>query len=211
MWLLMNHLRNRILNVLFDLLYGRLVFFHEPAGNALFGESWHKRRLWCLADLPAGSMVVDVGAGEGRLVDEARRRGIRISGFDPSRRMRESASRRGVQIAAGTSYGLPLEQGSVGRVVVTYPGKWIGDERTWVEFDRVLDRPGEVRILVGGSYESGSGARVRSTLVRLAYGSGSRPKLSLPAAKRRGFIVKHVRRRDRWGTAHYYVAGRPDA
>lgn len=204
----MNRIRHRILNTLFNLLYGRIVFFHEVVGRILFGESWHGRRLALLDALPSASRIVDVGAGDGRLIEAARKRAIAVEGFDPSRSMRARAFQRGVAVANGQSFDLPVPSGSVDIIVATYPGPWVAEPATWTEFDRVLAVDGIAHLYFGGSYEHGPGARLRSTMIELAYGRNAVGTIKLSSAEDRGYTVEHLSRADRWGQASYITVRR---
>ncbi|CAN5672275.1 hypothetical protein BH23CHL2_BH23CHL2_16900 [soil metagenome] len=204
----MKHLRHCILNALFNLLYGRIVFFHEIAGQILFGESWHGRRLALLDAIGAASRIVDVGAGDGRLIEAAGKRAIAIQAFDPSRSMRARAFRRGVAVVNGSSFDVPLPSGSVDIILATYPGPWVTEPATWTEFERVLTADGIVYLCLGGSYERGPGAQLRSTMIKLAYGRIAIVPINLPAAEDRGFTVEHVSQDDRWGHASYVTVRR---
>ena len=195
----MKHLRTKLLNLAFDLLYSRFVFFHELAGRVLYGPAWHARRLACLAQLDGHRAVIDVGAGEGRLVAAASRRAIGLRGVEPSLVMRRSAMRRGVWLASGSSCRLPLHAGSVDAIVVTYPGRWILGVETWREFRRVMSNDAAVVVLLGGTYERGPWARTRGLFARAAYGPGDVQRLEYSMAADYGIDLNIEVLNDHWG------------
>jgi ubiquinone/menaquinone biosynthesis C-methylase UbiE len=69
-------------------------------------------------DLPAGAVVVDVGAGRGRqAVELSRRFGLRVTGIDPVPRRADAVGAQArpgtaVSFQAGTAEDLPVPSGS---------------------------------------------------------------------------------------------------
>lgn len=51
---------------------------------------------------PAGARLLDVGAGSGILVEQARRRGYKAAGVEPSRWLAQRAAERGLPVEEGT-------------------------------------------------------------------------------------------------------------
>lgn len=204
----LRRLRVVTLNVAFELLYRRLVFFHELAGRFLLGDAWHARRVACLARFDHQSFVIDLGAGEGRLVAEAARRLMPVLGVEPSNAMRQSALRRGALVVAGSSFSIPLPDARAGAVVITYPGNWILNGGTWSELRRI-SRPGtEIVVLLGGTYRHGPWSGLRSTLIGLAYGRGVAESFKVPAALEADFSVAVKKGRDQWGEYALLIARR---
>ncbi|MEZ4569212.1 MAG: class I SAM-dependent methyltransferase, partial [Thermomicrobiales bacterium] len=197
----MGHLRSRLLNFAFQLLYNRFVLFHELAGLVVFGSAWSERRILILKGIGEHATVLDLGAGEGRLVAFARERGLTVTGVDPSPSMREAARKRHVEVLDGSSFAIPYPDRSIDHLVSTYPGSWIVDERTWEEIDRVLRQDGTVRILVGGTYERGTGAALRRWISMLVYGKRPPRSFEIPSAIHQGFTVRTETVRDEWGVA----------
>ena len=199
----MSDIRSRLLLAVFPLLYSRLQLFHEPAGRALFGDAWHQRRMNCLGQAGEAGSILEIGAGEGRLIHECGRRMIFVRGVEPSGDMRSSATNRQVVLVPGMAQDIPIARASIDLAVATYPGSWIFDDGTWTEIDRVLAPEGRVWVLLGGTYERGPGAFFRSPMLRLAYGGAgvTLPGQLRPAAE--GFDLRVERGCDRWG--HFYV------
>lgn len=197
------------MNSAFNLLYNHLVLFHEVAGRALFGNAWHGRRVECLRFLPVNSRVLDLGAGEGRIVREATRRCMSVVGVEPSNAMRRAALRRGIRLLEGSSNGIPLPDGSIDSVVITYPGNWILAAATWNELARVCRSTAMVVILLGGSFTDGDWTGIRTTLSRIVYGDRAKiENVQIPEARAAGYEVETKTVTDDWGEAIIVIASR---
>lgn len=196
-------LRSRALQRMFEALYGPLVFLHEPAGRCLFGPAWHGRRLDLLDRIPVGSVVLDLGCGEGRLLRELRAAGVTGVGLDRALPVLLRARRSNVQVVAGEARKLPFRTGFFGAIVCTYPGPWIVDPDTWTELARVC-RPGApVTVLMGGTIERGRLSIARRIVHRAVYGDNDlRRAESLLASLGRPHFDGWTRVvDDRWGQA----------
>lgn len=191
-------IRRRALTRAFELLYGPLVLLHEPLGGLVYGPSWKGRRLALVADLPDAAVVIEVGSGEGRLVRHLDRLAVQAIGYEPSPAMRQRAWRRGIPLVSAPAERLPVPDGIVDMILITYPGPWIFGRETWCEFARVLRVGGEVRILVGGRLGNRS---VRSWLLRLVYGSNAKAPASIDAAGVAGIDGGWKWISDAWGAA----------
>lgn len=163
-------LRSRALNGLFRLLYGPLVFLHEPAGACLFGPSWSGRRRMLAARLPPHGVVLDLGCGNGHLLSILRHRTGPSLGVDLSLPMSRRARTEGARVVLADAKCLPLETEAVVAVVCSYPGPWIRDERVWRELARVSEPGAQVLILLGGTVTRGRWSSLRSALIRAIYG-----------------------------------------
>ncbi len=196
---------------LFDLLYGPAVLFHELAGDIAYGSSWKGRRLSLLAEIQSASRVIDVGCGEGILVRAAERRGIAVTGFEPSRSMQARARRFGTSVVDGRADALPMPAGSVDLIIASYPGPWIFSDATWQEFGRVLRTDGRVSVLIGGTINRGPRWNPRGVLLNIVGGShvGIPPPNRI--ISRSGFDMRWDMREDEWGIAVYLTAHRRDS
>lgn len=199
-------MRRAVLRAVFALLYGPLAFLHEVAGRVVAGSAWDGRRV-ALLDSIDNSPMLDIGCGEGRLLSEAASRGLTAFGVEPSRAMSRRASRRGATVMRARAQRLPVRDGSMSAVAVTYPGPWITDPRTWAEIERIA-RPGaSVSVLLGGQPARRQANRFRRGLLRVAYGSaGPSGTISVsdlpPLGVANGRIAgEYAVEPDEWGTA----------
>ena len=200
-----------MLQTVFQLLYTRLGFLHETVGRIVYGAAWGGRRRHVVPTVLAGPML-DVGCGEGWLLLSDRDSPVFALGIDASEGMARRARRRGVSVVQAISQALPLRSGAIAHVVVTYPGPWIIDLRTWEEIARVTVPGATVTVLVGGDISRGRGAFLRSRLIQIAYGAGSNAE-TLPALGNADVTGDYATVDDRWGTALLWTgirSGIPD-
>lgn len=196
---MMTGIRRRVLEVIFGLLYRRLGFLHETAGRAIYGSAWDGRRRH-VVPTDRNGVLLDVGCGEGRLLQTIHTHPLFALGVEPSPVMARRARRRNVAVVQATAQALPTRSGSVCHVIATYPGPWIADQRTWDEIARVTVPGASVQILLGGDIVRGRGSFVRSRLMRLAYGT-TNANDQMPVLGNAQITGGYVHRDDRWGTA----------
>lgn len=105
--------------------------------------------LWETLGLEAGSSVVDVGAGTGKLTAPLAERGARVTAVEPVASMRERVGTAAPAATAveGTAEDLPLAAGCADAVVVGQAFHWFANERALAEFHRVL-RPDGGLVLI---------------------------------------------------------------
>jgi SAM-dependent methyltransferase len=100
---------------------------------------------WLIGVLEAGPgrVVVDVGAGTGKLTRQLAASGAEIVAVEPVAAMREllETGLPGVRTLAASAEALPLDDGSADAVVSGQAFHWFDGPRALVEFHRVL-RPG---------------------------------------------------------------------
>lgn len=202
---LRQRVRGTVLQFIFNAAYTRLVFLHEIGGKVLFGSAWSARRLYVLADMCNGERILDVGCGEGHLLQLSRQMQVEAFGLEPSHQMRRRALNRGLHVDDGVAQSIPHPSDSLNRVVATYPGPWISDAATWGEISRVLRSTGRVIVLLGGSYERGQLALVRRMLARLVYGrvpgSADVDEQFMALSEASGIKLRVRRIHDKWGAA----------
>lgn len=202
--------RTQLLHWLFGLLYGPLLFLHEPVGHIVFGQAWPRRRSRLLALTDQEGTLLDLGCGSGILLAEADDRSGFSFGIDQSLAAARAAGQRGVQAVNADARWLPVQDASVDTLVCSYPGPWIFDPATWNEIARILRPRGEVIVLLGGTIERGTGSALRSILMKLVYGSNSTEGVRLAASS---MGHKHLTGRvrilhDRWGASAYWSGRR---
>lgn len=199
-------IRSRLLNRCFNLLYGPLVFLHDPAGACLFGHSWDGRRAILLSRLDKPGRVLDVGCGGGRLLAHARRLSIPAVGVDPSLPMLLKARRMQLPVVRARAEAMPLANGVFDSIIVTYPGPWIRQPAVWAEFARVLRPGGSILVLLGGTVERGRGSKVRSLVSKVLYGPAApdRIRFDPPLADDRSLQGALDISEDEWGTVFYW-------
>ena len=105
---------------------------------------------WLLPD--AATVVLDLGAGTGKLTRQLVARGLEAVAVEPSDGMREQLQRvlPGVRALPGTAEEIPLPDGAVDAVLVAQAWHWVDVGRAVPEVARVL-RPGGVLGLVWNS------------------------------------------------------------
>jgi SAM-dependent methyltransferase len=93
--------------------------------------------------LSPGGLVLDLGAGTGKLTRQLHERGVRCVAAEPSPAMRQVFGRvlPGVPMVASTAEQVPLADDTVDAVVVAQAFHWFDAPVALAEIDRVL-RPG---------------------------------------------------------------------
>ena len=107
------------------------------------------RRVAADAALAGASVILDIGAGPGDVLQELRRLAPDASliGVEPSERMRAIADSRGIREVAGRAERLPVPDQSVDLVLSTLSSHhWDDPAAAFAEMGRVLGEGGEARI-----------------------------------------------------------------
>lgn len=94
-------------------------------------------------------LVIDVGAGTGKLTHELVRSSARVMALDPVAEMLQLIPRRApsAHLVLGSAEQIPVADGSVAALTAAQAFHWFDSERAWDEFARVL-RPHGVVTLV---------------------------------------------------------------
>lgn len=194
--------RSRILNALFDLLYGPLESFHEPAGRFVFGPSWAGRRVAIAETVRRDALLVDVGCGSGIVLSMLGSGPGMNVGLDLSSAMVRRAAKRTRNVAQADARRLPLGDATAGAVICTYPGPWILDPDVWNEFARITTPGAAVTILLGGTVTSGRFSSWRTVLIGIMYGKNTVPTGGPIEALGHDLIPGALQSdSDQWGTA----------
>jgi SAM-dependent methyltransferase len=99
--------------------------------------------------LQSGRVVVDVGAGTGKLTRALVPTRARLIAVEPVANMREVLERRvpGVEVLAGSAEEIPMGAHSADAVVAGQAFHWFDGPRALDEFDRVLRRTGRLGLI----------------------------------------------------------------
>jgi demethylmenaquinone methyltransferase/2-methoxy-6-polyprenyl-1,4-benzoquinol methylase len=143
----MTEAHDREIATMFDRIAARYDFLNRVLS---FGTDigWRRRAI-ARADIDAGGLVLDVGAGTGDLSFAAAARGARVVAIDLSPGMLAVLARRAtdgqrsrIRCVVGSAESLPLPDASVDRIVTGFTVRNVGDlGRAFSELRRVL-RPG---------------------------------------------------------------------
>lgn len=143
----------RLVRKLFGLLYGPLAPAYDVISATFFLGQW---RHWQQAVLPYSSgRILEVGAGTGSLLFEARLRGLDWTAAEPSKEMiRQIRKRPGFRasppvLVRSFVQNLPFRRGAFDRVVSTFPSEYIFDPVGLEELGRVLTTEGTLLVIPG--------------------------------------------------------------
>ncbi len=101
--------------------------------------------LWNALGLGAGSRVVDVGAGTGKLTAPLVERGADVTAVEPVDAMRERITV--APAIEGTAEQLPIDSETADAVICGQAFHWFANERALGEFHRVLRRGGGLGLI----------------------------------------------------------------
>ena len=83
------------------------IWFKTPSGNKVF--ELELKTLFDLIKPSQGMKILDVGIGTGIFALEFAKRGMDVSGIDPSNKMIEIATKRGLSAKVGSGEAIPFE------------------------------------------------------------------------------------------------------
>ena len=176
--------RARLQQTVFAFLYGWGARFYDRFTDRLFLGEWARWQETVLPHLLAEGLIVELGAGTGRLAAVGARPGRRWLAIEPSPSMLGQAARRsggpGCLIVRGRADAIPVADRAADAVVATFPTAYILDPAVTTEISRVLTVDGRFVVVLDGTLRPhGWGRRARCGLLRLFYGA-RRPDLPGP-------------------------------
>ena len=146
-----------------DRLYHEAAFAYDLVAGLVSGGRW---RAWGeRAARRLRGRVVEVGPGPGHLLGSLRRRGVAAVGIELSAAMAGRSARRAPgAVARGDGWALPIRDGAVDAMLLTFPAQYALSPGFWAEAARVVRPGGRLRILLeaGPAYGSDGSARVRA-------------------------------------------------
>lgn len=202
----------RLRRIAFGALYGPGARWYDRFTNWLFLDEWRRWQGTVLPLLPPTGLVVELGAGTGRLASTADRPGRRWLPVEPSAAMAAVMSRRRRRSVSGVraiAAALPLRDGVADAVVATFPTGYILEPATTAEIRRVLAPGGRLVVVLDGTLAPrGPRRRLRRYALSLFYG---RSKAEETAPLRiAGFVGETRAIPTAHGTATVYVGRTAD-
>lgn len=143
----------RIVAFGFRLLYNELAWLYDPVSWTVSLGQWRAWQRTALAFLPAGSQVLEVGAGPGHLLADLLDAGHWPVGIDRSPAMVRQAGRRirrkdlAIPFCRGDATTLPFAAQAFDAVVCTFPTPYIYDANWIRHLHRVLKKGGRLVIV----------------------------------------------------------------
>jgi SAM-dependent methyltransferase len=164
---------SRLRGIIFAALYGPGARFYDRFTDWLFLGEWTRWQRTALPLLPPTGLVVELGAGTGRLALAGARPGRRWVAAEPSASMLAAARQPrspGAWMVRATAGALPLPDGAADAVVATFPTSYIVQRQTAAEIRRVLARNGRLVVVLDGALApQGRGRRLRRAALGLFY------------------------------------------
>jgi SAM-dependent methyltransferase len=98
-----------------------------------------------------GSLVLDVGCGEGRQMDELRRKGCTPFGVDVDPDALARCRERGLAVMLARAERLPIADASLDGIVCKVVLPYVAEDRAVAEFARLLKPGGECHLVAHGA------------------------------------------------------------
>jgi SAM-dependent methyltransferase len=144
-----------------DRLYQECAFAYDWVAALISGGRW---RGWGeRAARGLRGRVCEVGPGPGHVLGYLRRKGVNAVGIELSPAMAARAARRSPGVVVqGDGRALPLTDGTLDALLLTFPAQYALDPAFWREAARVVRPGGRLRILLdaGPAYLSPGSVRV---------------------------------------------------
>lgn len=182
----------RLRGAAFDFLYGPGARLYDRFTDLLFLGEWARWQETALPPLPPAGLIVELGAGTGRLAAIGARPERRWIALEPSPSMRSAARRQirgtGASLVRATARSIPLRDGAADAVVATFPTPYIHDRAVHAEVARILAPEGRfVVVLDGALAPDGWRRRLRCRALRRFYGTdGQRASAPFSVAQLQG-------------------------
>lgn len=202
----------RLRRIAFATLYGRGARLYDRFTDWLFLGEWRRWQETVLPLVPPTGLVVELGAGTGRLAEMAILPERRWLAIEPSASMVAVIGhrrRRGVRGVRATAAAVPLPDGVANAVVATFPTRYVLEPAAAAEMRRILAQDGRVVVVLDGTLAPhGPRRRLRRRALGLFYASAGEGK-SMPF-RVAGFEGETRAIRTAHGTATVYVGRRAD-
>ncbi len=182
-------------------LYHRFAWAYDFTAWLVSFGTWSDWRRDALNYLGSGR-VLEFGFGTGVLMSEMTNLGYKAYGLEPSPQMikvaKQKAKVKGItlKIVQGKAEKLPFPKASFDNLISTFPSKYIYQDETMKNMERVLTSDGRV-VITGIGVEFRSGLRNFLTGWLLNKGSHNFIKWFCQKAKNYGFITSVVQHREK--------------
>jgi ubiquinone/menaquinone biosynthesis C-methylase UbiE len=141
-----------VLKIFFKLLYHQFAWAYDGVAWVVSLGAWQQ---WtrCVIPYVKGSKILEIGFGPGHLLAALAREGYTAFGLDESQQMIKIAQNRlhrknsPALLLRGKAEALPLANGCIHQVVMTFPAEYILNPTSFAEVHRILIDGGEAHIL----------------------------------------------------------------
>jgi ubiquinone/menaquinone biosynthesis C-methylase UbiE len=166
-----------MVRILFQALYGPGARFYDRFTYWFFAGEWRRWQITALDAIPAGSVVVELGAGTGALAAPVAERFAVWIGIERSPHMIAVAKQRNrpprPAFVRADAARLPLRTQLADAIVTTFPSNYIADPLVLSETQRVLKQDGRLVVVLTGDLDA-VGIRRRIARVAMTIAAGGR-------------------------------------
>jgi ubiquinone/menaquinone biosynthesis C-methylase UbiE len=182
---MLDSVRRLILRIIlwgFNLLYHQFAWMYDFAAWLVSAGRWDD---WIRStiDLIAEGPLLDIGCGQGVLLEQANLANITAFGLDESPQMLHRSQKRqpsgNASLIRGLGQAIPFATASFTTITATFPAPYLFEPTTLKEINRVLAPDGSLIILLTAMV---TGNSLRERLIRLSgnfFGFGQPPESTL--------------------------------